>query len=56
MTTNETLSNFRNARKYIFSLPIHEQIVETDKMIEHHSNYNHPRVIVKQKYALLKQF
>ena len=56
MTTNETLSNFRNARKYIFSLPIHEQIVETDKMIEHHSNYNRPRVIVKQKYALLKQF
>ena len=56
MTTNETFSNFRNARKYIFSLPIHEEIVETDKMIEHHSNYNRPRVIVKQKYALLKQF
>lgn len=56
MATNEMLSNFRNARKYIFLLPIHEQIAKIDKMIEHHSNYNHPRVIVKQKYALLKQF
>ena len=56
MTTNETLSNFRNARRYIFLLPIHEQIAEIDKMIEHHSNYNHPHVIFKEKYALLKQF
>ena len=56
MTTNEALSNFRNARKYIFPLPIHEQIVEINKMIEHQSNYNRSRVIVKQQYALLKQF
>ena len=25
-------------------------------MIDYHTNYNHPRTIVKQKYALIEQF
>ena len=56
MKSNDELNNFENVREYILLLLIHEQIREIDRIIKYHSNYNHPRVQVKKKYALIRQF
>ena len=56
MKSNDELNNFENVREYILLLLIHEQIREIDRIIKYHSNYNHPRVQVKKKYALICQF
>lgn len=50
MKINKVLDNFRNVKEYILLLPIQEQIKEINKMIECHTNYNHPRVQIKKKY------
>ena len=55
MKGNDALNNFKNVREYILLLPIHEQIREIDRMIKCHTEYNHPRVQVKEKYALIHQ-
>ena len=56
MKSNDELNNFENVREYILLHLIHEQIREIDRIIKYHSNYNHPRVQVKKKYALIRQF
>ena len=52
MKGDAALNNLKNAKEYIILLPINEQIKEIDRMIKCHSDYNHPRVQVKKKYAL----
>ena len=56
MKSDVALNNFKNVKEYILLLPIHEQIKEIDKMIKCHSDYNHPRLQIKNKYALINQF
>ena len=56
MKGDAALNNLKNAKEYIILLPINEQIKEIDRMIKCHSDYNHPRVQVKKKYALIRQF
>ena len=56
MRNDEALNNFKNVKEYMLLLPIHEQIREIDRMIKCHTEYNHPRVQVKKKYALIRQF
>ena len=56
MKINKVLDNFRNIKKSILLLPIQEQIKEINKMIEYHTNYNHPRVQIKKKYIIINQF
>ena len=56
MKGDDALNNFKNVREYILLLPIYEQIREIDRMIKCHTEYNHPRVQVKKKYALIRQF
>ena len=56
MKSDVALNNFKNVKEYILLLPIHEQIKEIDKMIKFHSDYNHPRLQIKNKYALINQF
>ena len=50
MKINKVLDNFRNVKEYISLLPLQEQIKEINKMIEYHTNYNHPRVQIKKIY------
>ena len=56
MKSDAALNNFKNVKEYILLLPIHEQIKEIDRMIKCHSDFNHPRVQIKKKYALINQF
>ena len=56
MKNDEALDNFKNVREYILLLPIHELIREIDRMIKCNTECNHPRVQVKKKYALIRQF
>ena len=56
MKGDDELNNFKNVREYILLLPIHEQIREIDRMIKCHTEYNHLRVQVKKKCALIQQF
>ena len=56
MKNDEALDNFKNVKEYILLLPIHEQIREIDRMIKCHTEYNHPRVQVERKRALIPQF
>ena len=56
MTGDDTLNNFKNVREHILLLPIYEQTKEIDRMIKCHSEYNQPRVQIKKKYALIRQF
>lgn len=55
MKINKVLDNFRNVKEYILLLPIQEQIKEINKMIECHTNYNHPRAQIKKKYTIINQ-
>ena len=36
-------------------LPIQEQLIEINKKIEYHNNYNQPRLQVNKKYATINQ-
>ena len=56
MKGHDALNNFKSVRKYILLLPIHEQVREIDRMIKFHTEYNHPRIQVKKKYTLIRQF
>ena len=56
MKGHDALNNFKNVREHILLLPIHEQMREIDRMIKCHTEYNHPRVQVKKKYILIRQF
>ena len=56
MKGHDALNNFKNVREHILLLPINEQIREIDRMIKCHTEYNHPRVQVKKKYTLIRQF
>ena len=44
-----------NVEEYILLLHIHEQIYETDKILDFHMNYNHPRLQVKKKCSEINQ-
>ena len=56
MKGDAALNNFKNVKEYIILLPINEQIKKIDRMIKCHSDYNDPRVQIKKKYALMRQF
>lgn len=55
MKTINTLNSIKNVKEYIIIFPIQEQLIETNKLIEYHTNYNHARLQVNKKYATTNQ-
>ena len=55
MKSNDVLNNFKNVKKYILLLPIQEQLDEINEMINYHTNFKHPLIEVKNKYAIISQ-